>query len=181
MDASKGLIKSNYFNGINVTPSSVWSDQNNIDYNKVENLLNWDVCLNCRWWSQSIKNSNITFSFNKPLTIFAYSMQSADIVYPTSWEVQYSLNDSAWKTIETRTSKDFFKEYYTTKKFFIKPTFLSKIKFIQLDNSITDPENCFYNCFVVRKFDFFSKTSTCEIKSKSSHIYSYVVFLIISR
>ena len=129
MDFKNGLLRSSFFNGAKVTPSSVWNDPNVIQYNKVENLLDFNSCEGCRWWSQSIPNSNVIFIFNQKIIINAYLLQSVGYIYPKSWNVYYTIDDDEnWKLLDYQQENTYLSNEIITKKFPVKPTLMKKFK-----------------------------------------------------
>ena len=180
MDIKNGMLKTQFYNNVTVTASSVWENPTYYYANKVENLLDFDSCELCRWWSRSVEKSYVIFSFKYEFIIGAYSIQSYGDVYPTSWNVYYSLGDDDWKLLHYQKENSFFSEKNNAKKFFVKPKLIKKIKFEQLtSNYIVDSE--YKHCFVLKRVDFFQKEARYTMKKCSSsivHVFLVVLLLV---
>lgn len=174
---NKGILSSIYNKSVIITPSSIWHDKNTYDYNKVENLLDYDSCSDCSWWSDSIEKSFITFEFAQKFVIVAYLFQSM-YVYPKSWNVYYTLHDDDWELLDYQKENDFFKVSGTIKKFHVKPTLIKKIKIEQL-SSYNGGRSIYTNCFALKRVDFFPKEKQCTNRRTNKNNMQYFLALIV--
>ena len=177
---NRGLLRSVYDNKAAITVSSTWLNPDTLIKNKADNLLNFNSCEDCRWWSQSIANSYLIFTFDNELTIAAYSLQSTLSIYPKSWRVYYTIKDDEnWQVLDYQKENTFLSVQYTTKKFHVKPTLVKKIKIIQL-SSYNNNEDKYLNCFALRRVEFFGIEEKCTIQRNKKSMFPFLITLIFS-
>lgn len=175
MSRTNGILNTVYNNNVSVTVSSVWHVTRYYYLNKAENLLNFSSCQNCRWWSQSIPNSFVIFSFNKELIVASYSLQSTVEIYPTSWKVYYSLdNDDDWRLLDFQRENKYLNAQFKIKKFRVSPTLVKKIKIEQLE-SFNNNNNGYLNCFALKRVEFFGKDNICTLQLYKAHTDSLMI------
>ena len=178
MEKSNGILKNLLWNTVNVTVSSEWIDSSVLYQNKASNLIDFNACSYCRWWSNNIPNSYVVFSFQKEFVLTKYSMETVSDNYPKSWEVYYSINKSDWMLLDNKTENNFHADEYSKKKIRVKPTKIQKIKFVQKKNSISSDVQ-YGNCFAMKRFEFFTYTATRCVCKVSDNIFmkSFLCFL----
>ena len=177
-----GIIQNSYKinNGVSVEVSSVWYSETDSYYNKAANLLDWNVCDDCRWWSNNIANSYVIYTFPEPFLMTGYSMQCSGIgVYPVSWIVSYTKDCKTWNDFGTFEPKEHFKEKFEIKKFKVHPTYVKRVKFTLIKNNLKEGDG-YYNCFNPKKIDFFSEIRrSCYINNNQYLLSVFIIHLFL--
>ena len=170
-----GIIQNSYslYKGVSVEVSSVWQDPKYYEYHKAANLLDFDVCDTCDWWSRNIANSFVIYTFPEPFLMTGYSMQSF-FVFPFSWIVSYTKDGETWNDFGIFEPKEHFKEIYEIKKFKVHPTYVKHVKFTLIKTNLEEGHR-YYNCFNLKKIDFFSHLIRTYPKSINSYMFSVFV------
>ena len=143
----------NDFVRINCTKS--WDD---IYYNRVDNLLNWSVPSESRYFAEPTKNPFIVYEFLKDIPYFSYYyIQTHDYTgssHPVEWtfEGANSYNDK-WEFLDKRNDTKLI-GFNRKELFLMKKTNYRLIKFTQQKNYYDTEE--YRNTFAVKKIDFYS-------------------------
>ena len=150
------FYKDNLFSYVRISCTNAW---NNVYYNLADNLLNWSVPYESRYFSTPSNNPYIIYEFLKDIPYFSYYyiLTHDDVKgksHPVEWTVEGANSyEDQWEFLDKRNDTKLI-GFNRKELFLMKKTNYRLIKFTQQKNYYDTEE--YRNTFAVKKIDFYS-------------------------
>jgi hypothetical protein len=171
------LYDSNIKDQIKLTATEEWGGE----YNALSNLLNWDSCLSCRFFSKAVINPFLQIEFvDTFVKVNRYSLEThvdGAVSHPTKWILYGSKDCNEWTIIDSRETQEL--AGYNRKKFF-PIHYKGNIRCIKLVQENNTFQYLHYNnTLAIRRIDFYNTIHDITYNNKSSFLESVKISLMI--